>query len=607
MLVNKIKNRQASFSVNPVQQPPASGTPDPVVPIQYHQVVVPDHFIQAAPVLYRHDPVSKETVTPSSTAHHHVDVMKTSHSGDSSDEDVYRKQADSVCSEGHSSRSASPEMYSLPPPDMQLIIDKMASYVAKNGRDFEAIVKSKGDSRFAFLDVNHPFFSYYQHKVSVYEKLEAPAVVPSVASGGSTSGKMEVDDSSQDTNLMAAASEDSHDSSDKSSDDSQHENCKPRPKPAPVCFSIKKPKESEALLLEKRSALPVEESSDEEEGQEGDKDKAKVEEKKPEENVVKEEKDQKNEPEIIDLTESAATVQQPVATNTTTVDENGSGKEKKGTADKAKWAEERVKDKLAAAAREKIAAAAREKQLQLERKRRAAAFLNMIRKDHPLGTDLPVIGPQLPDGAPVQRVSGDEGEVSSVPSPTSLSDVPSPQHVGNGSQELEDRLNPKQNGDAQPLVASSYTRIQETKQGVKRRNSCSSSDSDSGSDHSTNSVNVRSHSHVTDKHRRKRKRVSRTHKLYRSRGSSSFRSHFRSSVRHKKHDEHLKPRKSKKKARSRSRSRSRSHHSKLHRHSNEKSGIRSQARSSKKVHHKKGKKSSRIPERRSSSGASCSS
>jgi len=55
-------------------------------------------------------------------------------------------------------------------------------------------------------------------------------------------------------------------------------------------------------------------------------------------------------------------------------------------------AEERLKDKLAAAAREKIAAAAREKQLQLERKRRAAAFLNMIRKDHPLGTDLPVIG-----------------------------------------------------------------------------------------------------------------------------------------------------------------------------------------------------------------------
>ena len=32
----------------------------------------------------------------------------------------------------------------LPPLDIQLIIDKMASYVAKNGRDFEKVVQSKG-------------------------------------------------------------------------------------------------------------------------------------------------------------------------------------------------------------------------------------------------------------------------------------------------------------------------------------------------------------------------------------------------------------------------------------------------------------------------------
>jgi hypothetical protein len=57
----------------------------------------------------------------------------------------FRKQADSVYSGGYStSRSVSPEMFTHPPPDMQLIIDKMASYVAKNGRDFEAIVRSKG-------------------------------------------------------------------------------------------------------------------------------------------------------------------------------------------------------------------------------------------------------------------------------------------------------------------------------------------------------------------------------------------------------------------------------------------------------------------------------
>jgi hypothetical protein len=57
----------------------------------------------------------------------------------------FRKQADYVCSGGHgSSGSVSPEMFTHPSPDMQLIIDKMASYVAKNGRDFEAIVRSKG-------------------------------------------------------------------------------------------------------------------------------------------------------------------------------------------------------------------------------------------------------------------------------------------------------------------------------------------------------------------------------------------------------------------------------------------------------------------------------
>jgi hypothetical protein len=96
-----------------------------------------------------------------------------------------------------------------------------------------------GDSRFAFLDVSHPFFPYYQHKLSVYEKLEVPAAATtSVALVGSTSGRMEMDDSSQDVNVMAGAGEDSRDSSDKSSDGSQHENCKQRPKPGEDSLAI---------------------------------------------------------------------------------------------------------------------------------------------------------------------------------------------------------------------------------------------------------------------------------------------------------------------------------------------------------------------------------
>jgi hypothetical protein len=88
MLVNKIKNRQASFSVNPLQQPPAPGTSEPVLQVEYQQLAT-GHIIEASPVLYRHDHVSKEVTAPNSTTYQHVSMRKTSHNGDSSDEDVY--------------------------------------------------------------------------------------------------------------------------------------------------------------------------------------------------------------------------------------------------------------------------------------------------------------------------------------------------------------------------------------------------------------------------------------------------------------------------------------------------------------------------------------
>ncbi|KAL3243394.1 hypothetical protein MRX96_047453 [Rhipicephalus microplus] len=54
------------------------------------------------------------------------------------------------------------------PPDVQPIIDKMAVYVAKNGEDFETIVKSKGDKRFEFLLPDHEYHQYYLHKKQTY-------------------------------------------------------------------------------------------------------------------------------------------------------------------------------------------------------------------------------------------------------------------------------------------------------------------------------------------------------------------------------------------------------------------------------------------------------
>lgn len=53
-----------------------------------------------------------------------------------------------------------------PPEDLKIIIDKMAAYVSKNGADFEAIVKSKGDPRFEFLHAGHDHHAYYKFKLA---------------------------------------------------------------------------------------------------------------------------------------------------------------------------------------------------------------------------------------------------------------------------------------------------------------------------------------------------------------------------------------------------------------------------------------------------------
>uniref|UniRef100_A0A1B6CF15 Uncharacterized protein n=1 Tax=Clastoptera arizonana TaxID=38151 RepID=A0A1B6CF15_9HEMI len=110
-------------------------------------------------------------------------------------------------------------------------------------------------------------------------------------------------------------------------------------KTVPVCFSIKKPKEVDKL--EHLSALPLEESS----GGEGS--------HSEDDDSHKDDKAHK-----------------------------GNRKSKSHSSTKSKWVEERVKDKLAHAAKGKLALKEREKQLQIERKKRALAFLNRLRKEN---------------------------------------------------------------------------------------------------------------------------------------------------------------------------------------------------------------------------------
>lgn len=57
--------------------------------------------------------------------------------------------------------------------DEKPLVDKTASYMARNDRNLEAIVKTKGDARFSFLDEDHALHSYYLEKLSLYRQLHA--------------------------------------------------------------------------------------------------------------------------------------------------------------------------------------------------------------------------------------------------------------------------------------------------------------------------------------------------------------------------------------------------------------------------------------------------
>ncbi|KAL4098116.1 hypothetical protein QTP88_022783 [Uroleucon formosanum] len=191
----------------------------------------------------------------------------------------------------------------VPPNDLQIIIDKMASYVTKNGKQFEETARKRQDPRLKFLEPDDFFNAYYTQKLKLYatiKRLEQTA--PSKSNVDSkTNSKL------------------------------------------PVCFSLKKQKESEAVEI-KKSAL--EDSSNEASDDEHKKDH-------------------------IDKTES----------NHNKLNKSSVSVKKNPLQNTAKLAEERLKDKLAMAAKEKLFMLERERtkkekeKIQAERKRKAAQFL----------------------------------------------------------------------------------------------------------------------------------------------------------------------------------------------------------------------------------------
>ncbi|KAL8267006.1 hypothetical protein R6Q59_004350 [Mikania micrantha] len=63
-----------------------------------------------------------------------------------------------------------------PPPDIRTIVDKTASFVAKNGPEFEKriIVSNAGNPKFNFLNGSDPYHAYYQHRLSEFRAQNQP-------------------------------------------------------------------------------------------------------------------------------------------------------------------------------------------------------------------------------------------------------------------------------------------------------------------------------------------------------------------------------------------------------------------------------------------------
>ncbi|CDW55473.1 splicing factor, arginine:serine rich 8 [Trichuris trichiura] len=91
-------------------------------------------------------------------------------------------QSEQASNEQHSNEAVSDNsLYSMggenakhlvvvpPPPDLQPTIDRLAEYVARNGREFENIVRTKRDPRFSFIMFDNPYYSYYKAKVQWFQ------------------------------------------------------------------------------------------------------------------------------------------------------------------------------------------------------------------------------------------------------------------------------------------------------------------------------------------------------------------------------------------------------------------------------------------------------
>jgi len=236
-----------------------------------------------------------------------------------------------------------------PPPDLQPIVDKLAHYVAKNGDEFEKIVRAKQDPRFDFLNIWSSHYTYYEHK----KKLIRGDMVGKTRRRRTFTDKEVTDDGSKSKPISFSI---------KSKDGT-----KPKIEyRSNVIYKIHEQEESE----EEDEEAPAEANQHEQDSTTAAADQPPVEEKQVEENI-KEEQKQK--------------VEDPEDSWTKVLRERERIRREKEEAERLEQEEAEAKRarqemiQLEKMVQEEEEMKAKEKQIQIERRRRAAAFISMLK------------------------------------------------------------------------------------------------------------------------------------------------------------------------------------------------------------------------------------
>ncbi|XP_006901035.1 PREDICTED: splicing factor, suppressor of white-apricot homolog [Elephantulus edwardii] len=243
-----------------------------------------------------------------------------------------------------------------PPPDIQPVIDKLAEYVARNGVHFETSVRAKNDQRFEFLQPWHQYNAYYEFKKHVFLQKEGAdssqaAAAREEAPAESISEKpREALDDGVSEDVAEGAARGGPGKKEAASGKAIPDGKLVKASFAPISFAIKA-KESDLLPREKNRVKLDDDSDDDEECKEGQ-----------------------------ESASTAASASPAVVLPCVVVEEKKPPLTQEEL--EAKQAKQKLEDRLAAAAREKLAQASKEskeKQLQAERKRKAALFLQTLK------------------------------------------------------------------------------------------------------------------------------------------------------------------------------------------------------------------------------------